>query len=53
MLRRSLQMIAECGPTHDQQKPFRWSDHLGMGVPHQGMPDLFDFEPVQVVWPDL
>jgi len=43
-LERVFQMEcdSQCAPTHDQQKPFQWSDWSDW--PHQGMPDLYDFQ---------
>eukprot|EP01121_Diplochlamys_sp_Union-15-3_P017329 TRINITY_DN607_c0_g1_i1.p1 TRINITY_DN607_c0_g1~~TRINITY_DN607_c0_g1_i1.p1 ORF type:complete len:533 (-),score=75.69 TRINITY_DN607_c0_g1_i1:57-1655(-) len=32
-----------CGPTHDDQTPFRWSTSSWPNTPHFGQPDTFDF----------
>jgi hypothetical protein len=41
---------AICGPTHDEQKPFRWdSDPLWMAVPHEGCPAVYNFSWVEFV----
>ena len=33
---------AQSGPSHDQQKPFRWAQFPN--VSHAGLPDVFDFD---------
>uniref|UniRef100_H2YHB7 Phospholipase B-like n=1 Tax=Ciona savignyi TaxID=51511 RepID=H2YHB7_CIOSA len=49
-LHRNYEMIAECGPTHDQQPVFKWSTSPYFNLPHRGMPDSFDFQPIHVKW---
>jgi hypothetical protein len=41
---RALNMTSDavCGPTHDQQKPFSWTQFPSW--PHVGMPMTWDFE---------
>lgn len=47
-LAKQLQCNAISGPTHASQHPFRWTDEKGKelypGVPHSGMPDLWNFD---------
>lgn len=46
-----LAFVAVSGPTSDQQVPFQWSkSDFEQTFPHEGMADLFDFEPVRVNW---
>lgn len=54
---RGMQVQAISGPTHDTQKPFQWTpwvvDNAGhqqviSGWPHMGLPDVFDFNWVQL-----
>mmetsp|Transcript_15841 Transcript_15841/g.28893 ORF Transcript_15841/g.28893 Transcript_15841/m.28893 type:complete len:682 (+) Transcript_15841:71-2116(+) len=49
---RRLQCNAISGPTHNGQTPFRWTDKNGHerfeGVPHQGMPDVWNFDWVRM-----
>nr|CAB3264926.1 putative phospholipase B-like 2 [Phallusia mammillata] len=47
---RKYEMVAECGPTHDQQPVFVWSESPFAHLSHRGMPDRYDFEPVHVTW---
>ncbi|XP_022093226.1 putative phospholipase B-like 2 [Acanthaster planci] len=48
---RSLSMVAVSGPTHDQQPVFQWSkSRCDKEQLHMGQPDLFNFDPVKVVW---
>lgn len=42
--------LAQSGPTHDQQVPFRWSTGK-REVPHPGQPDLFQFDFVAMEFP--
>jgi hypothetical protein len=46
-LAKKLACDAISGPTHESQKPFRWTDGKGKelypGVPHDGEPDLWNF----------
>eukprot|EP00792_Barthelona_sp_PAP020_P006934 TRINITY_DN3088_c1_g1_i1.p1 TRINITY_DN3088_c1_g1~~TRINITY_DN3088_c1_g1_i1.p1 ORF type:complete len:551 (+),score=134.84 TRINITY_DN3088_c1_g1_i1:125-1777(+) len=35
--------IIQCGPTHDDQKPFSWSDSKFYKEKHDGMPNTYDF----------
>lgn len=42
MLSNAMQGSVICGPTTDQQKPFRWSSYLPGGAP-PGSPDLYNF----------
>nr|XP_039257523.1 putative phospholipase B-like 2 [Styela clava] len=49
-LQKVLGMMAESGPTHDQQPVFEWSKSPYANVSHLGMPDRFDFSPVLFVW---
>lgn len=32
------------GPTHQEQTPFQWSGTAWAAVPHDGLPDRFDFD---------
>jgi len=52
-LREKFEMIAECGPTHDDVKPFRWRDFSSRDVDHRGMPEVFNFKPILVKWKSL
>lgn len=49
---RMLQCQAVSGPTHDTQPVFRWTADNGLdifpGWPHIGMPDIFNFDWVQM-----
>jgi len=40
------------GPTHDTQKPFKWTDDHGKelypNAPHDGEPDLWNFDWVRM-----
>ncbi|KAJ3432284.1 phospholipase b-related [Anaeramoeba flamelloides] len=47
---KKSQVNAELGPTHDQQPVFTWKNAPKCcdGVPHQGQPDIFDFD--WIVW---
>ncbi|XP_054157443.1 putative phospholipase B-like 2 [Oppia nitens] len=45
-----LEMIANSGPTYEQQPPFQWSNTRIVGVLHSGQPDTFQFPPVHVKW---
>mmetsp|Transcript_40477 Transcript_40477/g.120033 ORF Transcript_40477/g.120033 Transcript_40477/m.120033 type:complete len:663 (-) Transcript_40477:137-2125(-) len=51
-LAKLLQCDAISGPTSDTQKPFRWNDESGKelypGVPHDGMPNLWNFDWVRM-----
>jgi len=49
-LHKNFEMVAECGPTHDQVPPFKWSDHKNAADKHAGQPDVFDFKPILVKW---
>ena len=37
-----------CGPTHESQPVFKWSDWHGAPTPHAGQPDVFDFDWIAV-----
>jgi hypothetical protein len=39
---QSMTTLAQSGPTHDQQAPFRWSQKPQ--VPHPGQPEVFEFD---------
>ncbi|XP_069136385.1 putative phospholipase B-like 2 [Argopecten irradians] len=40
--------VAVSGPTADQQPPFQWSKaDFESGCPHDGHPDLFNFDPIK------
>merc|ERR1719359_1290183 len=48
---RSMQCQAISGPSHDKQAPFKWMDGVAevvKGWPHMGMPDVYDFNWVQL-----
>jgi len=48
---RSMQVQAISGPTHDKQGAFKWMDGVAevvKGWPHLGLPDVFDFNWVQM-----
>lgn len=47
----NLEFIAIGGPTHDPLPPFQWSKtHFPGETPHVGHPDLWNFDPVHVMW---
>lgn len=39
---------AQCGPTHDNQKPFQWSGTPFNSQVHLGQPDVFNFTFVNI-----
>jgi hypothetical protein len=41
-------VLAEAGPTHDDQVPFQWSTSPWNDRVHLGQPDIFDFEYVEI-----
>lgn len=41
-LMQSLTTMAQSGPTHDQQPPFRWAERPE--IPHPGQPEIFEFD---------
>lgn len=49
---KKLQIDAISGPTHDGQKPFRWTDEHGKelypGAPHDGEPNVWNFDWVRM-----
>jgi hypothetical protein len=46
-----MNVAAYSGPTHDQQKPFVWSDHPEWSsIARTGTPDVWDFEWQEVMW---
>jgi hypothetical protein len=51
-LAKRLQCDAISGPTHSTQKPFKWTDDKGKQLypdaPHDGMPDLWNFDWVRM-----
>mmetsp|Transcript_161013 Transcript_161013/g.283761 ORF Transcript_161013/g.283761 Transcript_161013/m.283761 type:complete len:689 (+) Transcript_161013:103-2169(+) len=51
-LARQLQCDAISGPTHESQKPFKWTDSNGKELypdaPHDGLPDLWNFDWVRM-----
>mmetsp|Transcript_2574 Transcript_2574/g.5965 ORF Transcript_2574/g.5965 Transcript_2574/m.5965 type:complete len:687 (-) Transcript_2574:39-2099(-) len=51
-LAKKLQCAAISGPTHDSQKPFRWTDASGHELfpdaPHDGLPDVWNFDWVRM-----
>lgn len=49
-LAKSLSLVAECGPTHDQQPIFQWSKSPYANSPHKGHVDIFDFKPELFNW---
>ncbi|XP_071946459.1 putative phospholipase B-like 2 [Antedon mediterranea] len=50
-MQKTLSMIAQCGPTTDQQPAFQWStSDYNEKLLHLGQPDVFDFKPVKVDW---
>lgn len=49
-LAKSLSLIAECGPTHDQQPVYQWSKSPYADSPHEGHVDMFDFKPEMFTW---
>ncbi|CAG7715957.1 unnamed protein product [Allacma fusca] len=44
------QIIAIAGPTYDPLPPFQWSKSTLNKLPHYGMPDKFEFEPIVPRW---
>lgn len=49
-LHKTLQMVAQAGPTYDQQPVFQWSTSPYASKSHEGHPDRFDFLPVLIKW---
>jgi len=50
---KSMQMIAESGPTSQGQKPFKWTGAKGAElIDHEGQPDSWNFKPVVTEWKD-
>ncbi|XP_037075992.1 putative phospholipase B-like 2 [Pollicipes pollicipes] len=50
-LAERLEFVAEAGPTHDQQPAFQWSSSpFAETVRHRGMPDRWEFAPIDVKW---
>lgn len=51
-LAKQLQCDAISGPTHESQKPFKWTDSHGKQLypdaPHDGLPDLWNFDWVRM-----
>lgn len=47
---KSLGLVAECGPTHDQQPIYQWSKSPYANSPHEGHVDRFDFKPELFTW---
>merc|ERR1719284_1888638 len=49
---KKLQCDAISGPTHESQKPFKWTDERGRELypdaPHDGQPDLWNFDWVRM-----
>merc|ERR1719271_2241831 len=48
---RAMQAQAISGPSHDKQSPFKWKDGAAEvlpGWPHLGLPDVYDFNWVQM-----
>lgn len=46
-----LELIAFGGPTYDPLPPFQWSKtDFNTTISHDGMPDLWKFDPVHVSW---
>ncbi|CAG2104670.1 unnamed protein product [Medioppia subpectinata] len=45
-----LEMIANSGPSYEEQPPFQWSNTRIVGVLHSGQPDTFKFPAVHVKW---
>lgn len=48
---RSMQVQAISGPSHDKQAPWKWMDgaaEMAKGWPHMGMPNVYDFNWVQM-----
>jgi len=44
-------MTAVAGPTHDDQPPFSWlTADFADDTPHEGHPDVWDFEPITTNW---
>jgi hypothetical protein len=37
-----------CGPTHQDQEPFKWSDPRWANVSHKGQPDTFNFDWIEL-----
>ncbi|XP_019646656.1 PREDICTED: putative phospholipase B-like 2 [Branchiostoma belcheri] len=49
----NYEMMAVSGPTHDQQPAFQWStSDYDKQFYHLGHPDIFNFDPVHVIWYD-
>jgi hypothetical protein len=44
------EMIANSGPTYQQQPPFQWSTSQLAGLQHEGQPDKWEFPGVHVKW---
>ncbi|CAN0394792.1 putative phospholipase B-like 2 isoform X2 [Lampetra fluviatilis] len=45
-----LEMVAQSGPTWDQQPPFQWSKSPFPSLSHVGQPDLWSFLPEHISW---
>ena len=45
-----LEFVAQSGPTWDPLPPFRWSLQDFRDTPHEGHPDLWQFNPIIPVW---
>lgn len=45
-----LSSMVQSGPTHDTQPPFVWSASPLAWLPHEGMPDVWNFTWVEVAW---
>lgn len=50
VMMKSYSMMAECGPTHDQQPYFQWSTSPYAKSSHVGHPDIFNFNREHIVW---
>ena len=48
VMRGGLAIMAELGPTHDQQSVFCWSSHRAASAPHHGHPDCYGYGPVTI-----
>jgi len=50
VLARTLEFVAQSGPTWDPLPPFRWADQDFVDTPHVGHPDLWMFPPLKHTW---
>jgi hypothetical protein len=47
---KNFEMIANSGPTHEQQPIFQWSKSIISSVKHNGQPDIWNFSTYKIKW---